>query len=152
MSFCIGISVYETLRSCTCSLCHSVSTSYVDNVSFYPRTVRLLGSVVLFAPRLWLHLQMITAVSLSSSSYGYSRFVVFIFRWLQPFCCLHLQVVTAVSLFSSSDGYSRFVLFIFRWLQPFRYHLQMVIAVSLSSSLDGYSRFAVFILRWLQTF
>jgi len=149
MSFCIGISVYETLRSCTCSLCHSVSTSYVDNVSFYPRTVRLLGSVVLFAPRLWLHLQMITAVSLSSSSYGYSRFVVFIFRWLQPFCRLHLQMVTAVLLSSSSDGYSRFVVFIFRWLQPFRcFHLRMVIAVSCSSSSGGYSRFVI-IFRWL---
>jgi hypothetical protein len=125
--------------------------------------VRLLGSVVLFAPRPWLHLQMITAVLLSSSSYSYSR-LVFIFWWLQPFCCLHLQVVTAVSLFSSSDGYSRFIVFIFRSLQPFRYHLQMVIAVSLSSSSDGYncfdclhlqmvnSRFVVFIFRWLQPF
>jgi hypothetical protein len=33
---------------------------------------------------------------------GYSRFGVFILRWLQPFRCLHIQMVTAVSVSSSS--------------------------------------------------
>ena len=136
-----GISVYKTLRNCTFSLYHSVSTSYVDNVS-YPRNLRL--------KRIRRTLRLTTV---ASSSGGYNRFGVFIFSWLQPFRCLHLQLATAVSVSSSLDGYSRFGGFIFRWLQLFRcLHLQLATAVSVASSLDGYSRSGVFIFSWLQPF
>jgi hypothetical protein len=69
-------------------------------------TLRFLGSVVVFASLLWLHLQVVTAVSVSSSSGAYSRFGVFIFRWLRPFWFSTENVLSVAHRFSYIQRHS----------------------------------------------